>query len=168
MNELQSTMGVVKPNSIKTVGLVIAILSILVIIGNSMGGIVFTAIGAKNVLNQANSEEIPKGLEMILFLFNHYVELCLFMISLGACFLIGGINLRKYKLWANRLISLASIGFICVIWGLMVAFFSVFLSAPNEIKYVSFFAIFVAIVWSTPFVFLIRYLNRNDIKVHFE
>jgi hypothetical protein len=92
--------------------------------------------------------------------------MCLIMLLIGIPYLIGGIFIRKYKLWANRMISILSILLFLIIWGLMIAM-SISAAQQDGMEIFSFFAILNALIWSTPVALLIWFLNKKKIKIHF-
>ena len=100
------------------------------------------------------------------FLFANYIYMCLIMVTIGALYLIGGLNIRKYKLWSNKLVTYLSIILIVIIWTLMIAMSSM-TAGQNEMEIFSVGAILTALFWSTPIGLLIWFLNRQKIKKHF-
>lgn len=151
-----------KPKSIKTIGLVVAIFSGFIIFSNGMGALVWTVIGIGEGINNQNTENS----DPISFLFFHYVEMCLIMLLIGIAFLIGGLFIRKYKLWANKLVSTLSIIIIFIIWGLMIAM-SISIRKEEGMEIFRYGLIINAFFWSTPLGLLIWFLNKKKIKKHF-
>lgn len=151
-----------KPKSIKTIGLLITIFSGFMIFSNGMGALAWSVIGMGDDLNNAETETDP-----ISFLFSHYIEMCLIMLIIGIAYLVGGIFIRKYKLWANKMVSGLSILIFLIIWGLMIAM-SISVGQQDGMEIFSYGAIFNALFWSIPIGLLIWFLNRKKIKTHFE
>lgn len=151
-----------KPKSIKTVGLLVAIFSGFIIFSNGMGAIAWSIMGMGEEMNG----QPAKSSDPISFLFSHYIEMCLIMLTIGTTYLIGGIFIRKYKIWANKLVSGLSALIILIIWGLMISM-SVSTREQEGLEIFSYGALFNALVWSTPVGILIWYLNRKKIKKHF-
>lgn len=146
-----------KPKSVKTIGILIIIFSCFIIFSNFSGMMAWQIVG---------NESYPKEFHPMNFILMNYIKLCLFMISVGILFLIGGIYLRKYKLWANKLITVLSGLLVLIIWAVMLLLaISVFTSV--EYKFFGVLFILNAIIWSTPLVLLIRFLNKSRIKQHF-
>lgn len=161
-------MEELKPKSVRTLGVVIAVISAVIIFGNIVGIVVFKISSINNAITDLTiGEDASDDIKILFFVIKHYVEMFLIIATLGMCFLIGGINLRKYKLWANRLISILSLILICIIWFLMITIFSIFYSSSG-LDVLSYSAIFSAIIWSVPLIILIRFLNNNEIEMHFE
>jgi hypothetical protein len=89
------------------------------------------------------------------------------MITVGLFYLIGGLFVRKYKLWANRLVSIISVLQIIIIWSLMITMFIAAHKQEGIMSGFSYGAIGTALFWSTPIGLLIWFLNKNQIKKHF-
>ncbi|MCD8455166.1 hypothetical protein LNJ08_12275 [Tenacibaculum finnmarkense genomovar ulcerans] len=158
---MKTQMEEQKPKSIKIIGLLVAIFSGFIIFSNGMGAVAWSVLEMGNELN--NSEI---GTEPISFLFSHYLEICLIMLLIGIAYLVGGIFIRKYKLWANRIVSVLSILIILIIWGIMITM-SLSVGQQNGMEMFSYSAILNAFFWSTPISLLIWFLNKKKIKKHF-
>lgn len=152
-----------KPKSVKTIGLIVSIFSGFIIFSNGMGALVFTLIGLGGNQNGKNEKS---EFNLIEFLFDNYIYMCLVMVTIGVLYLIGGLNIRKYKLWANKLVTYLSLLLIVLIWTLMIAM-STMTAGQNEMEIFSVGAIITALLWSTPIGLLIWFLNRQKIKKHF-
>ena len=152
-----------KPKTVKTIGLFIIIFSVFIIFSNVMGAIVFSFFKLGEYRNIKN--EIS-DFNLIEFLFKNYVSMCITMVLIGLIFFFCGFYLRKYILWANKLLTYLSIILTIIIWSLMIAFFVMF-SKQNENVLFILSSIISAILWSTPFILLIWYLNKPNIKKHF-
>ena len=150
-----------KPKSIKKIGLLVTIFSGFIIFSNGMGAFASSEIGVRDEINNIEAETDP-----ISFLFSHYLEMCLTMLLIGVAYLVGGIFIRKYKLWANRMVSGLSILIFLIIWGLMIAI-SISVRQQDGMEVFSYVAIFNALFWSTPIGLLIWFLNKKKIKKHF-
>jgi len=154
-------MEIQKPKSIKTVGFAIAILSGLVIFSNGMSVLIFTLLGFNNY---DNSE--AKDLTGIDYVFNNIQYFLLLLVVLGILFLIGGIQLIKYKNWAKNVLltlSILLIGLLTIL--LILGIYSTIID--NEVVFA---LIPIALIWfvfSVPILFLIRYLNKKEIQAHF-
>jgi hypothetical protein len=152
-----------KPKSIKTSGLLVAIFSGFVIFSNGMGALSFSAMGMGEELDTQPAEN-P---HLLSFLFSHYIEMCLIMVMVGITSLIGGIFIRKYKMWANQMVSVISVILILVIWSLMTSFFLI-ARQQGGMEFISFGALFGGLFWSVPIGILIWFLNKKKIKNHFD
>jgi hypothetical protein len=154
-----------RPKSIRTIGLVVTIFAGFITFSNFMGALMFSIIGMGSSMNdQAGSGN--NSTDPIAFLFNHYLTLCIIMVTIGIIYLLGGINIRRYKLWANRLVTYISALLIVLIWGLMITF-SIMAAQQEEMGIVITGSILNAIFWSTPIGLLIRFLNKETIIKHF-
>ena len=151
-----------KPDSIKTIGLVVSIFSGFIIFTNSMGALAWTVLG----FGGESENQTSIGFDPISYLFNHYVEMCLVMLTIGVIFLIGGIFIRKYKLWANQLTTGISLLLLLIIWSLMIGM-AISISHESGTEMFVYGAIFTAVFWSIPIVLLIYFLNKKKIKKHF-
>lgn len=150
-----------KPESIRIIGLIIAIFSGFIILSNGMGALAFVVVGVND-----GTQAPPNPLEPRSFMLTHYLELCLFMVALGFLYLVGALNIRKYRRWASKLVSAISLFLIIFIWTTMLALFSS-VEGTFELKVFRLAAIASAVLWSTPLGLLIWFLNRDKIKKHF-
>ena len=155
-----------KPKSINNIGLTISIFGGFIIFSNVMGTIVHSFLSSFEEINDQPAEMENAGMSGLSFLYEHYIAVCIIMVSIGALFLLGGIFLRKYKMWANRLVSIIS-GLIFVgIWSLMITMYSMTINQEGLLIF-SVGAIMTAIFWSAPLAVLIWFLNKKKIKVYF-
>ena len=155
-------MGNEKPKSIKTIGLLISVISTMFVFSNSMGAFAFMFIGfgGKNSIQNKDSDY-----KFIDFLFYNIYYLFFVIIILGALFLIGGLNIRKYKLWANKLVTILSFLSILLIGGIILSLSSlVFEQGATLFGFLFLCFVFVC---SFPFGYLIWFLNKQSIKIHF-
>ena len=161
MNEIP-TMEQQKPKSIKIIGLLISLFAGFMIFGNAMGAITWSVMGMGEGMGISTSKETG----LLPFLMRHYVAMCIIMLTIGVAYLISGLFIRKYKLWASRLFTVLSCLMIVIIWIVMIA---IFISSRQveEMKFFSYFTIFNALFWSTPIGLLIWFFNKKKIKQHF-
>ena len=144
-----------KPKSIKNVGLIVTIFSGLVVFSNSMSLLMFTLLGFNDY---ENSE--AKDLTSIDYFLNNTQYLLLMIVVLGILFLIGGIQLMKYKLWAKKLLIGASFALIALITSLLIlGIFTAF--TENEMVFALISITFIWLVFTIPLLFLIRFLNKK-------
>lgn len=85
---------------------------------------------------------------------------CLLMVAIGILMLIGGIFIRNYKLWANNLVTIISVGLILMIIGLTIVM-AITIGSQEELENFSLVAIISAFVFSTPIALLIWFLKKN-------
>lgn len=151
-----------KPKSIKNAGLVISVFSGFMIFSNGMGALAWSLLDVGDNLSNSNGEESS----FLSFILEHYLQMCSIMVVLGTFYLVGGLFIMKYKLWANRLITILSCLVIVIIWGLMISL-SNQIGKADGMSAFSIAAIFNALLWSAPIGFLIWFLNKKVIRKHF-
>jgi hypothetical protein len=155
-----------KPTTPKTLGLVISIMAGFAILSNSMGALVFSTFLSKGIIPDIEAHGTDMA-ELAGLFFNHYVDLCLAMVVIDIVYLIGGLYLRKYKLWANRLLTYFSGLLILLTWSIMI--YIVSLIPAFEFKtFISIFGVICSVFWTAPLGILIWYLNRKKVIAHFE
>lgn len=152
-----------KPKSVKSVGLIVAILSGFIVISNGMGILAFSIIGVRD---QLSSSTESKGFNLPAFLFENYIAMCFIIITIGILCFLGGLNIRRYKLWANRLVTCISLILIIIIWVIMMSL-SAIISGSQGLELYRVGIIANGVIWSTPIGLLIWFLNRKKIKKHF-
>ncbi len=154
-------MQTVKKKSINTIGMIIIGLSVFMIISNGMGLLMASFIPVENdsLPNQINKTPMT-------LLLTYYSEVCLFMIINGVFYLLGGLFLLKYKLWANRFVSIVSGIQIFIMWAIMLIIRSSVGQEPG-LEILNIWTIVVALAWTIPFGLLIWFLNRKDIMNDF-
>lgn len=148
-------MEEIKPKSIQTVGFIISILSVFTIASN-LGGI------ASSDLMKGMSGTGDAKTNAIDLLITYYTELCLFMATLGILYLIAGVFICNYKLWANKLATFLSILVIILLWIAMI-------SLAITVGYKLFVSAFltIALIFTIPMGLLIRFLNKKSIRKYF-
>lgn len=92
--------------------------------------------------------------------------MCLFMVAIGSAYLLGGVFIRKYKLWANRFVTAITVVLIIIIWTIMLMLRESFSKEPG-LELLGNWPIVAAAAWTLPLLLLIRYLNRKEIVSHF-
>lgn len=151
-----------KPKSIKIIGLLISLFAGFMILANAMGAVTWSVMGMGEGLGVSTSKETG----LLPFILKHYVAMCIVMLTIGVAYLISGLFIRKYRLWANRLVTVLLSLMIVIIWVLMIA---IFISSRHveEMKIFSYFTLFNALFWSTPIGLLIWFFNKKKIKKYF-
>ncbi len=152
-----------KPKSVRTIGLIVSFFSGFIIFSNGMAALVSSLIDFGNA--ESKQKEFSE-FNLLEFLFENYIYMCLIVVTIGVLYLIGGLYIRKYKLWANKLVTYVSALLIVLIWTLMIAMSSM-TAGHQDMKIFSIGAIITAVFWSTPIGLLIWFLNRESIKKHF-
>ena len=148
--------------TIKNIGLAIAIFSGLMIFSNAMGALAFMLINSASEVD----ETMNQAAGPMFFVFSHFMELAFVMLTLGIAFLIGGIYLQKFKMWANRLVSLVAAILFLMFWGIMILL-SMAVMGQEGMEFFAVGAIVTAIFWTIPLVLLLWYLNKRDVKENF-
>ncbi|RYZ91758.1 MAG: hypothetical protein EOO68_23615 [Moraxellaceae bacterium] len=143
-----------KPKSIENIGLAIIVLSGIIIVSNLGGAIASKIVGFGGEKTAETN-----------FVFDHYLEMCLTMVSIGLASLFAGIYLRKYKLWASKLISLTCCVMIVMFWIISLSSISTIIKENGPMIILIFCVVFGVIV-SIPLIILIRFLNLKRIKQH--
>ena len=155
-----------KPQSIRSVGLIVAIFSGFIIFINAMGILAFALSGTDQVISDARRSEETNSAELVEFILDHYAEICAFMVGVGIVYLLGAVNIRKYRRWAGKLVSAISVFLIIFISTTMLALFSAaegsYSLGPFRVA-----GITTALIWLTVLGLLIWFLNREMIKKHF-
>jgi hypothetical protein len=151
-----------KPKSIKTIGIAIMVLSAFIIFCNGMGALMSTLIGLEEASQSGQTFKTP-----IEFVLAHYLEMCLFMVAIGTSYLLGGLFIQKYKLWANRFVTVISGIQVLIVWTIMLITRASFGKEPG-LEILNIWTIVVATTWTLPFGALIWFLNKKNIVVYFE
>lgn len=150
--------------SIQSVAKAVMTLSAFIIFSNGGGALMWTLTP---IAEDFATNSLEQPLNPVLFLFAHYLELCLFMLFVATTYLIGGFFLKKQKLWANILVSIFSVILILVIWGTLIAMIYSFKEQEN-IVIASSICIFTGLVCSAPLLFFIQFLNKKQVKSQFK
>lgn len=151
--------------TIKTVSVIVIVFSAFIVFSNVIGALIYSLLGSSNKNpNITLTAQIADGFN---FLWAHYLQLCFSMSLIGICNLVGGIGLLKLKNW-GRLIIIASSTLI----SFSIMFFPIFIIIANKknpflgLPGILTVVIAFIILW-IPFVLLIRYLTRGEIRNHF-
>jgi len=155
-----------RPASVKQAGLIVTIVGGLMVFSNGSGALMHTMMNADTTFAPPPEGSPTLGLTVD-EAFNNYLTLCLTMVLVGAMYFVGGVFIRRYKKWANRLVTILTAVLILGIWWMSIGFSSSMQLDP-VVKPLSFFPYIVAVVISVPFGLLIRFLNRRTILDHFE
>ena len=151
--------------SIKEFALILMIISILMIIGNSSAFIVSLFLK----LDMSPSDDyVYKNIGDQLFgwMTGHFNLLFPSLVIIGILFLISSINIRKHKKWSIVLVSTVAVIILINIW---IFFVSMVLSiiGQNGMNIFIIIPILISSVISIPLIILIRFLNKKEIKSHF-
>lgn len=151
-------MEIQQLKSIKNISLIITVISGLIIFSNLMGVIMHTLLGFGDTSYQESSETT-----FIDSLFDNYIIFCLTFVFIGVLYFIGGINLKKYKLWAKNLIVILSVCLIIISLAFVILGINTYI-ADKGMLFFMILSIFMGIAFSIPLFFLIRYLNKKGMK----
>ena len=147
--------------TIKTIGIIVIVISLLIAFGNGMGTLAFSLIGGFESAGSNPSENLDFGV----LVWNNYLIICGSMFLLALISIVGGIGLIKYRNWGRLLLIIDSIIFILsmiLISVIMIVFSKEKLGAIGI-----WMPILSSLLFMIPFVLLIRYLARDDIKTNF-
>lgn len=145
-----------KPKSIRTIGIVLAVVSIMVVLSN-IGGLFMidhlTEGGTK-------TEEVSYYDQSVVYA----KPIALISSALALGFLVAGIFITRYKDWARVLSQIVAVLYLILLW-----YISVFIAPYNLFDKGEFGVeqLIGMLIWSVPVVFLIGYLNKEKIKNHF-
>ena len=155
-----------KPKSVRTISILIIIFSSIIMFTNTMGAISFILVGSgDDITINGPTGELTND-DPMSFFFDYYIEFCSGMILIALGYLIGGIFIQKFRLWANKLLTTSALLSLVMIWGLMIVM-AVSIGQSSTDGTLSLIPIIIGILWSTPVVLLIWFLNRKKIKQHF-
>jgi len=158
-------METAKPQSVRIVGLVVAIFSGFIIFANAMGALAVVITGTEDAVDPRDPRETGSA-DLLAFILDHYAGICVFMVGIGIIYLSGALYIRKYRRWAAKLVSAISVFLIIFVSTTMLALFT----AAEGTYALGFFrvvAVGTALIWATVLGLLIWFLNREKIKKHF-
>jgi len=145
-----------KPKSIRIIGIVLAVLSVLAVVSNLLGLLMF-----ENITEGGNStEDIPYYAQSLAYI----KPIAIISAVLASGLLIAGIFITRYKNWARLLAQIVATVYLLFFW-----YLSIFIAPFNSFDKGEFGIeqLIGMLVWTVPVVFLIMYLNRENIKNHF-
>ena len=150
-------------NRIKSKATLLMKIGGVALLSNLFGALIFLFLGF-------DTESL--GIEALVqnpvsFLFGHFIKICVIMIVSGGMFIYGACHMKRMRLWANKLLTWLSVFLIIVMWSISVFVLFALANFGTTIA-LYFIVIIVAIVWTIPFVYLIGYLNKEDVKKYFE
>jgi hypothetical protein len=144
------------PRSIRTIGIVLAVVSILVVLSNIGGFFMIDYLTE----GRTNTEEIPYYAQSV----DYAKPIAMVSSALALGFLVAGIFITRYKNWARVLAQIVAVFYLLLFW-----YQSVFIAPYNPFDKGEFGVeqLIGMLIWSVPVAFLIVYLNREEIKNHF-
>lgn len=145
-----------RPKSIKTIGIIVVIISSLSILSNVSGLLMFDSL-AESI---GTAEENPYSVQALTY-FKPFAILST-IISLG--FLLVGYYIMHYNKWAINLILIIAVPALISIWyhAYFIAPYNPFDRGEFDIE-----DAIGAIIFSAPIIYLIKYLNKENIKKYF-
>jgi ABC-type spermidine/putrescine transport system permease subunit II len=144
--------------TIKTIGIILIVLSALIAFGNGMGAIVFLIIGKFEPSSSGKND-------FNALIWNNYLILCLTTLFLAILNIIGGIGLTKYRNWGRVLVIIDSTLFIVLMIIVSVALMFLFKESLGPIGLLM--PILSGLTFMIPFILLIRYLTRHKVRINF-
>ncbi len=148
---------------VKTLGISLIVLSLVMIFSNSMGIISFNII-SKSFLPPPDDYVIKSSAQKLFFIIlSNYLSLCVFFIFLGVLLLIGAINILRHKKWANRYLIIVASIYPIMIWTCLIVTSFVIIKGDEPLFFI-FFLFVIGLLISIPFILLIRFLNKRGIK----
>ena len=156
-----------KPYTIKVIGIFIMVFSIFVIGINAIGLITLQDLLINEIIDPTSIDRDNSQLKELTYFINHYQYIIASVLVLGTLFFVGGLNLIKYKLWANYLVSAISIVFLIGVW-VMIYFMASVVGINEGSLFYKISLLPTTIFWSLPFILLIYFLNKRNVKNQFE
>ena len=147
--------------TIKTIGIIVIVISALIAFGNGMGALAFSIIGGSEPSASNPSENLDFGA----LIWNNYLMICLSTFLLALLNIIGGIGLTKYKNWGRVLLIIDSTLFLMSM--ILLSIILIILSKDSLGIIGVLMPILSMLTFAIPFVLLIRFLTRDKIKINF-
>ncbi|MCX2742155.1 hypothetical protein [Pontibacter anaerobius] len=143
--------------SIRTVGIVLIVVSSLIIISSLIGLFYLVDLIAEGA---SEFEEVPYESHML----SYAKPVAVVSLALGLGFFVAGIFITLYKNWARVLAQVFAVLYLISLW-----YQAIFIAPYNPFDKGEFGVeqAFGALLWSFPIVLLIRYLSREKVKNHF-
>ena len=145
-----------KPKSIKTIGIIVAVISAFSILSNISGLFMFDFL-AQSI---SATEENPYSTQSLAYI--KPLAILSIIISLG--FLMAGFFIMQNKKRARILVLIFAVPALISIWyqAFFIAPYNPFDRGELSLEHV-----IEAVLYSAPIIFLIKYLNKEKIKNHF-
>jgi len=154
------TMGNDHLKTVKIIAIIVIVFSCFIVFSNGMGALVFSLISDPNAA-KPNSDQNSDGFS---FLLSHYLQLCLVMLTIGVVNIISGFGLRKLKNWGRLTLIVTSLVISLSIIIMTIFFITSALKNENS-GFAEIFIIILSIsIFLIPFILLIRYLTKGNIK----
>ena len=154
-----------KPKSIKEFSLVLMIISILMIFANT-GAFIMTMFLKIDMSPSDDYVFANIGDKLFSWFTGHLNILYASLIIIGILLFVSSINLKKYRMWSNKLLTFISVFVLINVW---IFFISMIMSiaGQNGINIFLVIPILISMITSVPLIIMIRFLNKNEIKSHF-
>ena len=154
-----------KPSSIKIISIIILISSILLIFCN-LSAFLIWAIMDVDASPPDSYEYKNYGDHLFNWMFENLDIMYFGLVIIGIILIPTSIYIKKYKKWALNLLSIIlTFAIVNILTFFVSMIFSIY---PNiEIKMFIIIPIVFALLFITPFVVFIVYLNKHSFKSHF-
>lgn len=145
-----------KPKSVRTVGIILAVFSAFMILNGVLGFFMIDFL----LDSFSDWEALPENKN----LFNYIKPLLILSIIIGLIFLVAGIFIARYKAWARMLAQVIAVLYLLSIW-----YIAIFLAPYNPFDrgVLSIDSFVGPLFWSIPIILLIRFLNKEKVKILF-
>lgn len=152
--------------SIKNFSMVLTIVSALMIFSN-MGAFAVTSFLPFDMSPSEGYEYKNFGDQVFAWITGHFNMLLAGLALFGLFLLVLSIFLKRLKLWASISISIMAILFLTALW---VFFTSMIMSNIGQNGFTIFilFPIVIAVIASSPALFILYYLNSTRIRILFQ
>lgn len=165
------------PKHIKTISTIIIVFSVLSLVGAVLGVAIIRFLFTKfqdtfdeSFYDLLQEEFVNEGINMDVGLIQSFVDNYLWIllpsIIISVLFLIGGINLKKFKLWSIHLITV--VGVLNILTSVVMLYYAnELLANVDSLNIWNTGLLTNVIIWSIPVVVLIWYIHKRDVKKHF-
>lgn len=145
-----------KPKSIRTIGIVIAVISALTILSNLLGLLLANTL----LVSAKYIEEVPYLNENLTYV----KPIALLSTAIFVVAFVAGVFIMRYKNWARKLVQIIVVIYLLFFW-----YQAVFIAPNNPFDKgeFGFENLIGALVWSVPIILLVTYLNKEKVKSHF-
>ena len=152
--------------SIKNFSMVLTIVSALMIFGN-LGAFAVTSFLPFDMSPGESYEYKNFGDQVFAWITGHFNMLFAGLALFGLFLLVLSVFLKRLKLWASISISIMAILFLSALW---VFFTSMILSIIGQNGFTIFILIpiVIAVIGSSPALFILHYLNSKRIRILFQ
>ncbi|TPE44728.1 hypothetical protein [Pontibacter mangrovi] len=146
-----------KLKSIRSIGIALIAVSSLTIISSLFGLLYWIDFITEKA---SNFDQVPYESHMLSFA----KPIAVISLTFGLGFLVVGIFITLYKNWARVLAQVLAVLYLINFW-----YQAIFIAPYNPFDKgeIGIDQVLGALLWSVPFILLIRYLNKDKVKSHF-